>query len=122
MLVLSRRLGERIVIDGEIIVTVVAVQGNKVRLSIVAPEDVRVDRQEVHERRLEFADAPGRLEIETHVQSVLGGRVRDFCLLVREGGLVLHGYARAYYAKQLAQHAVMEATDLPILANEIAVA
>ena len=62
MLVLSRRLGERIVIDGEIIVTVVAVQGNKVRLSIVAPEDVRVDRQEVHERRLEFADAPGRLE------------------------------------------------------------
>ena len=44
MLVLSRRLGERIVIDGEIIVTVVAVQGNKVRLSIVAPEDVRVDR------------------------------------------------------------------------------
>ena len=61
-------------------------------------------------------------EIETHVQSVLGGRVRDFCLLVREGGLVLHGYARAYYAKQLAQHAVMEATDLPILANEIVVA
>ena len=37
-------LRERIVIDGEIIVRVVAVQGNKVRLSIVAPEDVRVDR------------------------------------------------------------------------------
>jgi carbon storage regulator len=55
MLVLTRNVGEKIVIDGNISVTVVAVKGNKVRLGIDAPDHVRVDRQEVHERRAEFA-------------------------------------------------------------------
>jgi carbon storage regulator len=51
MLVLSRRLGEEIVIDGHIRVTVVEVRGNQVRLGITAPPSVGVDRAEVHERR-----------------------------------------------------------------------
>jgi carbon storage regulator len=50
MLVLSRRLGESIVIDGNVTVTVVAFRGEKVRLGITAPDDVQVDRSEVHER------------------------------------------------------------------------
>ncbi len=57
MLVLTRRPGESVVIDGGIRITVVAVQGNKVRLGIVAPDSVRVDRQEVHARRAEFDEA-----------------------------------------------------------------
>jgi hypothetical protein len=60
-------------------------------------------------------------QIEIHVGCRLGGRLRDFRLLVRDHGLVLQGHAQTYYAKQLAQHAVMEVTDLPIRANEIAV-
>lgn len=56
MLVLTRRQGEAIVINGEIQVTIVALQGGKVRLGIEAPEWVTVDRQEVHSRRAEFAD------------------------------------------------------------------
>jgi carbon storage regulator len=56
MLVLSRRLGETIVIDGGIRVTVVAIEGNHVRLGIAAPKSVRVDRQEVHERIVQFLD------------------------------------------------------------------
>ncbi len=52
MLVLTRRVGEEIVIDGNIRVTVVAIKGDRVRLGISAPDFVRVDRQEVHERRL----------------------------------------------------------------------
>jgi len=55
MLVLSRRIGETIVINGDIQVKVLSVQGNKVRLGVVAPESVSVDRQEVHERRTAFA-------------------------------------------------------------------
>ena len=51
MLVLTRRVGEEIVISDSIRVTVVAVKGDKVRLGISAPESVRVDRREVHERR-----------------------------------------------------------------------
>jgi carbon storage regulator len=51
MLVLARRLGETIVIDGHTHVTVVAVKGDQVRLGITAPKEVLVDRHEVHERR-----------------------------------------------------------------------
>lgn len=58
MLVLARRVGEEIVIGGEVRVRVVAVQGGKVRLGIEAPEEVCVDRLETHQRRLSFADAP----------------------------------------------------------------
>jgi hypothetical protein len=63
----------------------------------------------------ELDQLTGRLE------SRLRGRVHDFRLLLRDRGLVLQGHARTYYAKQIAQHAVMEATPLPILANEIEV-
>jgi carbon storage regulator len=54
MLVLSRRAGQAVVIEGGIQITVVAVQGGQVRLGISAPPDVRVDREEVHQRRQEF--------------------------------------------------------------------
>jgi carbon storage regulator len=52
MLVLTRRIGEQIVIDGDITVTVMAIRGDKVRLGISAPPLVCVDRSEIHERRL----------------------------------------------------------------------
>jgi carbon storage regulator len=55
MLVLTRRIGEEIVIDGNIRVIVTAVKGDKVRLGIVAPPRIPVDRKEVHDRRAEFA-------------------------------------------------------------------
>ena len=59
--------------------------------------------------------------LEARVQSRLTGRVRDLRLLWRGGGLVLQGHAPTWYAKQLAQHEVLEATALPLLANEIQV-
>ena len=58
MLVLSRKLHESIVINDNIRVTVVAVKGDRVRLGIVAPRDVTVDRSEVHERRAQFGGQP----------------------------------------------------------------
>lgn len=54
MLVLTRRVGEEIVIDGTIRVVVTAVKGDKIRLGIIAPPSITVDRKEVHERRAEF--------------------------------------------------------------------
>ena len=56
MLVLSRRVGEEIIIDGNIHVTVVAIKGDRIRLGITAPPSVPVDRKEVHDRRAQFAD------------------------------------------------------------------
>jgi hypothetical protein len=59
--------------------------------------------------------------IEEHVRCQLLGRVRDFQLVFLDDGLVLRGHVHTYYGKQLAQHAVLATTDLPILANEIEV-
>ena len=51
MLVLSRRVGEEIVIDGRIHLVVLGVTGSVTRLGFVAPASVRVDRKELHDRR-----------------------------------------------------------------------
>jgi carbon storage regulator len=51
MLVLSRKLGETIVVNNNIRVTVVGICKGQVRLGIAAPDEVTVDRQEVHEKR-----------------------------------------------------------------------
>jgi carbon storage regulator len=47
MLVLTRRRGERIIIDGNVTVEVLDVRGDQVRLGITAPKDVAVHRQEI---------------------------------------------------------------------------
>jgi hypothetical protein len=59
---------------------------------------------------------------EEHVRCRLTGIVRDFQLVRVEQGLILRGHARTYHAKQLAQRAVMETTNLSIRVNEIEVA
>lgn len=61
-------------------------------------------------------------QIEQLVARRLDGRAHSVRLEFRENGLILHGRARTYYTKQLAQHAVMELCDFPIRANEIEVA
>jgi hypothetical protein len=61
-------------------------------------------------------------KIVTHLRARLGSRVRDLRVLRRNNGVVLQGSVFTYHAKQLAQHSVMEITDLPIVANEIEVA
>jgi len=48
MLVLSRLPNEALVINGNIRVVVVDVRGNKVRLAVEAPPEIRVDREEIH--------------------------------------------------------------------------
>jgi len=55
MLVLSRRIGERIVLDNQIIVEVLQVKGNRIRLGIQAPPDSSVLREELLSRATEDA-------------------------------------------------------------------
>jgi hypothetical protein len=59
--------------------------------------------------------------LEEHLRCRLTGHVRDLRLLVWDDGLVLRGRAHTYHAKLMAQQAVLEATDLPLRANEIEV-
>ena len=49
MLILSRKAGERVVIDGGIEVEIVQVRGNRVKIGFVAPRSVTIHREEIQE-------------------------------------------------------------------------
>ena len=50
MLILTRRVGETLMIGDEVTVTVLGVKGNQVRVGVNAPRDVAVHREEIYER------------------------------------------------------------------------
>ena len=59
--------------------------------------------------------------LEAQVQQKLSGRIASFRLVIVDDGVILEGRTQTYYAKQLAQQAVMEVTTVPIIANRIEV-
>jgi carbon storage regulator len=62
MLILTRRVGETVMIGDEVTVTVLGVKGNQVRIGVNAPKDVAVHREEIYDRikREEDGDLGGQ--------------------------------------------------------------
>jgi carbon storage regulator len=50
MLILTRRVGETLMVGDEVTITVLGVKGNQVRLGVNAPKHVAVHREEIYER------------------------------------------------------------------------
>ena len=57
MLILTRRVGEKLVIGDNVTVTVLGVKGHQVRIGIDAPRDVMVNREEIYQRILKEKEA-----------------------------------------------------------------
>lgn len=87
MLVLTRRPNESIVIANNIVITVVSVGPGRVKLGIQAPPNVRVDRQEIHDKIELSSDVLATVGVAdaADIQNTLVGAGPDTAVIVTGG-------------------------------------
>lgn len=73
MLILTRRVGETIVIGDDVVVTVLGIKGNQVRIGINAPKDVSVHREEIYQRIQQEKNAAQQTEQISGDSQATGG-------------------------------------------------
>ena len=74
MLILSRKESERIYLGDDVVLTIVRIHGDKVRIGVEAPSDVRILRRELDDQTIEASRVPEGLRVSSSDQTRGTGR------------------------------------------------
>lgn len=141
MLVITRKTREQLIIGGDIEVTVLKIQGNRVKLGIRAPAAVPIHRKELHARVLppspdvasvctlagrsvddgELADRELARRLKSFFEGLNLPALRGLDVEVRNGAAVITGQVRTYYHKQLVTSCCQRVAGVLNVRNEVQV-